>query len=122
MPQLPAVGVATIRPMEALQPATDRARAMAWSMMVPDRPPWGPCRIVVHFPAFSAGESGSGALVFLFSEFYCIGHYVQISGHFVEQFFRTLFHGFCLVCQDQFADFLSAFFPRLPPVQQWMYR
>ena len=40
MPQLPAVGVATIRPMEALQPATDRARAMAWSMMVPDRPPW----------------------------------------------------------------------------------
>ena len=39
MPQLPAVGAATIRPMEALHPATESARAMALPRKGPQSPP-----------------------------------------------------------------------------------
>ena len=40
MPQLPAVGAATIRPMDALHPATDRALAIALPRKGPHRPPF----------------------------------------------------------------------------------
>ena len=39
MPQLPAVGVATMRPMAALQLLTASARAMALVMRLPVKPP-----------------------------------------------------------------------------------
>ena len=39
MPQEPAVGLATMRPMEALHPATLSARAIAPVMKLPQSPP-----------------------------------------------------------------------------------